>query len=713
MMLLRRLLIMFLSFTLVLPVRASFDDLGAGGRAPGMADTFVGVADDANATMYNPAGLANLKEGEVATEYSEFLKGLDDGSSLGTTYVSYAHPLRRGVLGMAYHNFKAANLLSERMLILAYGWKLKVEPFGWRGKWSLGGALKQLHRQYEPDRFTENALNDGGVGSGEADPLFARNGYSKDAYTADAGVLYEFGENYKYGAGLSVKNITQPDVSLGGDGDKAPMITKFGLAMRPKWGIISTEVRRAQRLQNGSPDTDLALGAERRFALQDNNAFSLRGGYATGSRGYRSVTAGASYQLGRAILDYAFMFPVGNLNNTDGSHRVGFSFKMGTGKKADVEAKEDTVETDILKSFELDSLAARAIYTRAAETLRISGYKRLLALQLLMKKYAVEDPGLLEIGKDLSRYLDDPQNQLMSWADLKLNLFSVLAEEDGLIAEDALEYMKRGEASDALARLGLLSTNARATVEVKSLVTINLAELAARSYREQDLESTIENMRQIIEIVPKDPSINAAYRQLLLMKMRATPIPKVTPTVDQLPEAPAALTAPVPVTGEQAAPRPADDFDVMVRNYGTLLGYYIGRKQAGAPAEERRVLLNQLKALFGKGGLDMSFVDDELRSLGVAVPTKPAPAVKPTTTPKPAPAAKPTTTPKPAPKPTSKPAPANPELDRAWQYYNQAVQRGITDSERIELLENMLRRGGEGSADKILKELEKVRKRLE
>jgi hypothetical protein len=335
---LRLLIIMLTALNLVVaPVRASFDDMGVGGRGPGMADAFVGVADDANATLYNPAGLVHINEGELTSEYSQFFKGLDDGSSVGTTYLGYAHPLRRGekgVLGLAYHNFKAANLLTERTLALAYGWKLRTEPFGWRGKWSMGGTLKQLHRQYEPDRFTENALNDTGTGSGQSDPLFARNGYASDAYALDLGALYQFGAHDKYSAGLTLRNVNQPDVSLGGDGDKAPLSVKLGLAYRAAWGLLSSELRRVSRL-SGSADTEMALGAERVFKLKEENAFILRGGYATGSRDYRAITAGASYQLGSAEFDYAFNFPAGTLSTTDGSHRIGFSYKLGTGAAKD------------------------------------------------------------------------------------------------------------------------------------------------------------------------------------------------------------------------------------------------------------------------------------------------------------------------------------------------------------------------------------------
>src|SRR5262249_34543423 len=151
-----------------------------------------------------------------------------------------------------------------------------------------------------------------------------------DAYSADVGALYLFGRDYNSSAGISIMNVNQPDVSLGGDGDKAPLITKFGMSYRPVWGLMSVEARRANRLI-GQPDSDLSLGVERNLHLTGAGALTFRGGYAEGSRGFKSITAGMSYHFVRMVLDYAFSFPVGNLADTQGSHRIGMSYRMGGG----------------------------------------------------------------------------------------------------------------------------------------------------------------------------------------------------------------------------------------------------------------------------------------------------------------------------------------------------------------------------------------------
>ena len=239
----KKLLALLLSFIFLvqLPIPtalASFDDQRGGARASGMADAFVAVSDDADSITYNPAGLVQLTEGQLTSQYGQLVKGLSDGSAIGTTYLGYAFPKVTGyqVYGIAYHNFKADNLFNERTIILSYGRRLDLERFGLRGIYSFGTNLKQLHREYAPDRFAENALNDAGVASNQGDRLFA-SGSSKDTYAADFGGLVQFGPQYQFTAGASVINANQPDVSLGGDGDKAPMTVKGGLAYRPSWGM--------------------------------------------------------------------------------------------------------------------------------------------------------------------------------------------------------------------------------------------------------------------------------------------------------------------------------------------------------------------------------------------------------------------------------------------------------------------------------------------
>jgi molecular chaperone GrpE (heat shock protein) len=82
---------------------------------------------------------------------------------------------------------------------------------------------------------------------------------------------------------------------------------------------------------------------------------------------------------------------------------------------------------------------------------------------------------------------------------------------------------------------------------------------------------------------------------------------------------------------------------------------------------------------------------------------------KPLKTARPHPAASPTAV-KAAPKPTA--AAESREAEEAWQFYQEAVSRDISDQEKIELLESMVERFGEKQAPRVQAELDKLRKRV-
>lgn len=714
---------LFLAWTLfaaaVRPAGATFDDMGAGARAPGMADAHTSVADDANALHYNPAGLGQLSETEVTSEYGQLLKGTDDGSNLGTTYLGFAQPFkrgRRGTLAFGFHNFKASNLLSERTLSLSYGRTLAVVPFGFRGTFSAGATVKQLHRQYQPDRFTENALNDAGTGTGSADPLFANSGYTKDAYSVDLGSLYRFGPDEKFSGGLVFKNVNRPDVSLAGDGDKAPFITKLGFGYHPRWGLLTGEIRRARRLASRT-DLDVALGAERNFTLADIGTLSFRGGYAEGSRGFKAITAGVSYKFTRAQIDYAFNFPVGNLSDTQGSHRIGLSMRMTAAKPEDA-AGDARPASDLLIAFLNDSTASHLVISRLVSKRQLGSHHQTLLLKLLANKYTGQDEGALTIRKNLMARTDEPVSSILDAGSIVYGLLKNVRDEDVPNAAAAVNQMMKGDNQNALARMTLLSPASRRDAMMTAVALVAHTELSARAYRAGALTNAIEHLRQIVELLSDDDVVMRAYREMLLEQaartQSSTPVDVSTrPAVsNEMPEAPATLVAPAPVAGE--TPVKESDLEILSKAYGSALGYYFTRKSAGASDEELRSLLTQMKALYGGKGIDLSLVENELEKMAPEA----RPALEPRAAPKPAPKPKPAAAPRPKPKETpavkkAAPAAASPELERAMRYYRESVKRGISDHERIELLEKILMEFGESGAEKVNSELERIRRRVE
>lgn len=744
---------------------ASFESQDAGARAPGMADSFTAIADDADSIVYNPAGLVQLQEGQITSQYGQLVKGLDDGSTLGTTYLGYAHPLIAGyrTIGFGYHNFRADNLFNERTLILSYGQRVDAQFGGLRGIYSIGGNFKQLHRQYEPDRFTENALNDAGVASNQRDQLFS-SGNAKDTYAVDLGGLVQFGAKYQYTAGLALINVNQPDVSLGGDGDKAPLAIKAGLAYRPRWGTLTAESRQVERLVN-QRDQDLAFGVERNFPFAALGALIMRGGYASGSRGYKALTTGMSYIYSRFRLDYAFSFPVGNFADTSGSHRIGFAFKLGAGSS---QLTKDYSNSNLLSAFEFDSLTTHVLLSRLSSGRSFTpDYKDHLML-VLVRKYPLDDAGLKDVRTDLRSLMRKYSESGLDWARLKFLLLKGVPDEDKSNSLEALEALVKNQPKAALMRLAVLPIPVQKGDRISAISAMALGELAAQSYRRQELDPCIDYVRRIVEIMPSDEVVLRAYRELLARRAkiseRFNKQESETIRVEEaLPEAPQDLVAPTlqqetpAMTLEQEATSKSDE---MMKAFGAALGYYMVRKSAGAPVDELIALLNQMRAVYGASGIDMSIVNFELAALrktkpampktepaaepapvatpapepaqqpAVETPAQPEPAVtpvkpvavkkpaveKPVNVMKPAPVEKPVPVEKPAPATetaTAAGAPANPALERAWTYYKDAASRDISDHEKIELLQDMLRRFGEQGAGRINKELERIRRRLD
>jgi hypothetical protein len=699
-------------------VSASFEDQSGGARASGMSDAFVAVADDADAIAYNPAGLIQLNEGQVTSQYSELVKGLGDGSTFGTTYVGYAMPITRGYssFGLAYQNFKADNLFNERTLMLSYGHRLDLESYGWRGIFSVGGNLKQLHREYQPDRFTENALNDNGVASNQKDQLF-NSGSSKDTFAGDIGALAQFGSKYQYTAGISAINLNQPDVSLGGDGDKAPLGIKAGVAYRPKWGTATAEIRRVKRLASET-DSDTAFGIERNIALADVGAFVLRGGYASGSRGYRAATIGFSYLFSRFRLDYAFAFPIAAVPGVAGSHRLGFSFHLGS---ASPQLSKDYSNADLLDAFVYDSLATHVVLTRFALARNIpSDYKDEL-MMLLMRKYRLDDPGLKEVHVDM-RDLMRKYSDFMEWPRLQMAILRSVSEQDRADATTALDMLVKNDAKPALMRLSVLPIETQRTDRIAGITLIALSELAAQAFRADQLDSCIDDVRRMLEIMPQDEVVTKAYRELLARRTKTSEAIRVPEQ-----EAPQTLVAPKPVVTEKSEPtaaqKAANDRDILAKAYGTSLGYYFTRKASGADARELKSLREQMKVTYKDSGLDLSIIDRELAGLGVTAPAVSASgAVKNAiASPKRSVSTKKTSAagaPKPALRPVETPSSEHrvvipKELERAWRYYQDAAARDISDHEKVEILSAILKQFGEQGAERVNKELERIRRRMQ
>ncbi|MBI5484463.1 MAG: outer membrane protein transport protein [Deltaproteobacteria bacterium] len=84
-------------------ISSSLNPVGSGARALGMGGAFIGVADDATAASWNPAGLVQLEKPEISLVYDKFFRN--------QSYESSSHPEMAGNNGMDADGINYASLV--------------------------------------------------------------------------------------------------------------------------------------------------------------------------------------------------------------------------------------------------------------------------------------------------------------------------------------------------------------------------------------------------------------------------------------------------------------------------------------------------------------------------------------------------------------------------------------------------------------------------
>lgn len=281
-------------------VYAAFKDSGWGTRSAGMGGAFAGVANNSDAPLWNPSGIAQMKDAEASFMYATLFSGLDlkagdDKVTLGLNYLSFVYPKSGlGAFGVSWANFTASNLYKEDTYVLTYAKKLN-DWFSMPPIVYLGLNLKLLNHAYTLDKYAQS------------DPVFA-NGNSKGGFTIDVGTLVKPFDRFAFG--LTAKNLTQPDVGLESE-DKVPMELIVGAAYR------YTKITPAVNVSMRDGEVRYHVGVESWLL---NKMLGLRAGYnpteaALGFsfNGIRGKTLGLN-------VDYSFILPLQVEDAT--SHRV-------------------------------------------------------------------------------------------------------------------------------------------------------------------------------------------------------------------------------------------------------------------------------------------------------------------------------------------------------------------------------------------------------
>jgi long-subunit fatty acid transport protein len=285
----------------------NIQSVGAGARAQALGNSYVAVANDADAIFENPAGLGQLENKSLAyTNVSLFFGGIE-GDDLGQHVFSYAQPLGSKLgLGLGYERI-GSELMSENGAFLSLSYKLSKA-------FNLGLSAKYLFW----------SVGDIPADNGRNDPL---SNSSAGNVGVDLGLMWQTpfkGANF----GLLLKNLNQPNVASGtvaGDADagKLPMDMHLGVAYQLNaQSLVSVQFVRSD-LSGDSSDNRLLVGGETQLA----GDLLLRAG---GSKIFEEdatgdLNAGLGYKWNKLLFDYAYHIPL-DLTETNGAHRFSFAY---------------------------------------------------------------------------------------------------------------------------------------------------------------------------------------------------------------------------------------------------------------------------------------------------------------------------------------------------------------------------------------------------
>ena len=287
----------------------NIQNVGSGARAQGLGNSFVAVADNADAVFANPAGLGQVTQRQVAYTNVSLLYAGIEGDDLGQHVVSYAQPLGDKMgLGLGYERI-GSSLMSENGAFVSLSYQVER-------RLQVGLTAKYLF-------WSVGAIPDD---EGRADPL---SNQSAGNVGVDLGLLWQ---SPVQGAqvGVLLKNINQPNVAYGevaGDPDAGalPMDVHVGVGYRlSSQSLVSVQYVRRDLTGEGS-DQSLVVGGETQLV----EGLLLRAG------GRRLLTedaggglnAGLGYQWNQLVFDYAYDIGL-DLTETNGAHRFSFAYEF-------------------------------------------------------------------------------------------------------------------------------------------------------------------------------------------------------------------------------------------------------------------------------------------------------------------------------------------------------------------------------------------------
>ena len=287
----------------------TFETLGV--RAAGMAGAFVGVADDATAVYWNPAGLASGALFSLALDWNG--ASTDPARPRAGSRSSTMFALSVPALGLSYYRLRATRLAPaepdapDRNSLVPE--PVRVESLITH---HIGGTLVQSLTDTLAAGATVKLVR--GLASslvvpdGHRPELLAEAGDLVGAATSrvdlDLGLMVDL-RTFK--AGLAARNVLAPSFASAGGGDRLSLerAVRAGVSFAPVPGwLVAGDVDLTRNVSAAGEVRDVAVGTEGRLArrLQVRGGFrwNTLGGEDPGRRAVFSV--GGSYAVFPSVL---------------------------------------------------------------------------------------------------------------------------------------------------------------------------------------------------------------------------------------------------------------------------------------------------------------------------------------------------------------------------------------------------------------------------
>ncbi|MDD5354703.1 MAG: PorV/PorQ family protein, partial [bacterium] len=283
-----------------------------------MGKTFVGIADDASTTYWNPAGLATLAKPEITALYASLyektgysfasgvlpLKLATSDQRLGTVGVAIVNLSSRGFQLRDEYNYELGEGgVSETAAIVSYGTKVQMADSGWQ--MAVGANAKIVNQNI--------------------------NTHSDTGYGVDLGFLWKPDSKWQTAdgrlkqilkpltIGLSIQNIIAPKLTLIEETDTYPLAATLGFSYRFFNDTLLTAID-LNKTENRQVKAH--LGTEYTLA----KLFSIRAGLDE-----TEATLGMGVQWQNYSLDYAFAYHDAwkGYEDLGMSHRFGLTVRFG------------------------------------------------------------------------------------------------------------------------------------------------------------------------------------------------------------------------------------------------------------------------------------------------------------------------------------------------------------------------------------------------